>query len=280
MTLARGLLVCLVLILSAGAVGVWVGVPYLEWRWTYRFVKETPDAPWQTPKGAEKVTFLAADGVHLRGWFFPAAARPNGMTVLVLPGNYGTLPGYVSHCRYLQERGFNLLLFNYRGFGMSEGDTESEATLTLDAEAAMHYLTAKRGIASDDIVIAGISLGAPVAATLAARSPCRAVTLISTVASARNQAAAEIPWLPQVVLDNLPSPFDAEGSIGLARCPVVVIHGVDDDVVPLAEARKVYDAAPGRRKRFIEVPTADHGLMGVPPESYLDALTSFLVEGR
>jgi pimeloyl-ACP methyl ester carboxylesterase len=280
MTLARGLLVCLVLILVAGAVGVWiVGVPYLERRWTYRVVKETPDAPWQTPKGAEKVTFLAADDVRLRGWFFPAAARPNGMTVLVLPGNYGTLPGYVSHCRYLQERGFNLLLFNYRGFGMSEGDTESEATLTLDAEAAMHYLTAKRGIASDDIVIAGISLGAPVAATLAARSPCRAVTLISTVASARTQAAAEIPWLPQVVLDNLPSPFDAEGSIGLARCPVVVIHGVDDDVVPLAQARQVYDAA-GPPKRFIEVPTADHGLMGVPPESYLDSLVSFLVDGR
>ena len=109
----------MLLILLAGA----VGVPYLERRWTYRVVKETPDAPWQTPTGAEKVTFLAADDVRLRGWFFPAAARPNGMTVLVLPGNYGNLPGYVSHCRYLQERGFNLLLFNYRGFGMSEGDT-------------------------------------------------------------------------------------------------------------------------------------------------------------
>lgn len=279
MTLARGLLVCLVLILLAGAVGVWVGVPYLERRWTYRVVKETPDAPWQTPTGAEKVTFLTADDVRLLGWFFPAATRPNGMTVLVLPGNYGNLPGYVSHCRYLQERGFNLLLFNYRGFGMSEGDTKSEATLTLDGEAAMQYLTAKRGINPDDIVIAGISLGAPVAATLAARSPCRAVTLISTVAAARIQAAAERPWLPQVVLDNLASPFDAAASIGLARCPVVVIHGVDDAVVPLAQAKQVYDAA-GPPKRFIEVPTADHGLMGVPPESYLHALTSFLVEGR
>jgi fermentation-respiration switch protein FrsA (DUF1100 family) len=106
------------------------------------------------------------------------------------------------------------------------------------------------------------------------------VALISTVASAKTQAAAERPWLPQIVLDNLASPFDTAGSISLARCPVVVIHGVDDGVVPLAQAKQVYDAAPGPRKRLIEVPTADHGLMGVPPESYLDALASFLIEGR
>ena len=278
-TPVRALLLLLLLVAAAGAIGLGVIVPYLERRWTYRIVKEMPDAPWQTPEGAEKVTFPAADRVRLRGWFFNAVPPSNGVTVLILPGNYGELPTYVSKIRYLQQRGFDLLLFNYRGFGMSDGETESEATLTRDAEAALHYLTAERGLDARNIAIAGISLGAPVAATLAARSRCRAVALISTVASARSQAESGIPWMPRIVLEYLGSPFNAAASIGKARCPAIVVHGAYDDVVSSDQARRVYEAA-GPRKRLLLVPTEDHGLLNVPAESYLDDLATFVLEGR
>ena len=69
MTLARGPLVCLLLILLAGAVGVWVGVPYLERRWTYRVVKETPDAPWQTPRGGRRALRKPSNAVKRDGDF-------------------------------------------------------------------------------------------------------------------------------------------------------------------------------------------------------------------
>jgi pimeloyl-ACP methyl ester carboxylesterase len=275
-----GVLLALSLIATgAVAAAVSLGIPYLEHRWTYRVVKDAGDDPWPVPAHAELVSFPTADGVILRGWLFEAAAPANGLTVLVLHGNYGDLPSYVPYLSVLRERGFGVLLFSYRGFGLSDGETESEATLTLDAEAAMRWLVTERQRPPRSIAIAGASLGAPVAATLAARSPCRAVALISTVASARDQIPRHLPWMPQLVLDNLGSPFDAAGSAARARCPVAVVHGDADDVVPLAQARRVYDGAPSP-KRFMIVPDGDHGLMNVGPEAFLPALAGFFLEPR
>ncbi|UYN95361.1 MAG: alpha/beta fold hydrolase [Enhydrobacter sp.] len=262
----------------AVAAAAWVGLPYLEHRWTYHVLREAADGPWARPAGAEKVSFRTAGDVRLRGWFFKAAAPRNGVTVLVLAGNFGHLPSYVPHSQFLQRRGFDLLLFNYRGFGMSDGETESEATLTRDAEAAMRYL-AHRGIDPSSVAIVGVSLGAPVAATLAARTPCRAVALVSTVASAKDKALLDRPWLPAFVLDHLTSPFDAAGAIDRARCPVLVVHGSDDESVPLDQAVQVFDAAHAP-KRLVVVPTAEHNLLNVPPEDYLDAMASFFLKRR
>jgi pimeloyl-ACP methyl ester carboxylesterase len=277
--LARILLALTLLIAVSISAAFWFGIPYLERRWTYRVVKPEPGAPWALPANTQTVTFRTGDGVTLRGWLFEAAAPRNGVTVLVLHGNYGDLPAYVAHIQVLQKHGFDVLLFNFRGFGISDGRTESEATLVLDAEAAMRYLVVTRGLAPRSIAIVGISLGAPIAATLAARSPCRAVALISTVASARHQIQKEMPWVPEIVLGNLGSPFDAAASIGRARCPVALVHGADDDVVRLDQAKQVYDAA-RQPKRFIVVPVAGHGLLNARPDEYLPALGSFFLDAK
>lgn len=277
--LARILLALSLLVVSAGAAALWVGIPYLERRWTYRIIPNDPGNPWKLPASAKTVSFQAVDGVTLRGWYFAAVPPANGVTVLVLHGNHGVLPPYVPHVRFLQDRGFNVLLFNFRGFGLSDGRTESEGTLTRDAEAALRYLTTERGVDPRSIAIVGVSLGAPVAATLATRSPCRAVALISTVASARRHISKGMPWVPEFVLDNLGSPFDAAGSIGRSRCPVAVVHGADDDIVQVDEALQVYKAA-HQPKRLIVVPTADHGLLDVGPDEYLPALASFILSAK
>ncbi|MDI1283950.1 MAG: alpha/beta fold hydrolase [Reyranella sp.] len=133
--LAPILATALLLIVLVGALGVWVGIPYLERRWT----------------------------------FFPA--------------------------RSAAADRFDLLLFNYRGFGKSDGATLGEATLALDGAAALRYLTKERVIDPKSIALLGVSLGSAVAADLAMSSPCRAVALIGAFASAKKQAAELQAWL-------------------------------------------------------------------------------------
>lgn len=273
---ARLLSVVLWLFALASAAGIWIGIPYLERRWTYIPVKESPEEPWELPDGAVKVSFLTADGVRLSGWFFEGVAPGNGITVLLLHGNHGVLHNFVYEAEILRKRGFRVLLFNYRGFGMSDGETESEGTLDRDARAAVHYLTHERGIDPLSIAFVGGSLGAPIAANLAADAPCRAVSLASPFASAKQQAQIARPWLPEIVLDNLASPLDTVGAIREARCPVLVVHSATDTVVPLGQAREIYDAAPWP-KRFIVLPEGGHGFEGENRAVLLDAMMSFIL---
>jgi uncharacterized protein len=259
----------------AVGIGLWVGLPYMERRWIFSPSRSAYAHQWQLPAGAEEVTFATADGVRLNGWFFDGRAPRSGITVLVLHGNQGVLPDYVPETEYLRARGFNVLLFNYRGFGISGGRSLDEATLDLDGAAALRYLTRERGIEPRSIALLGASLGAAVAANLAVAAPCRAVVLISAFASAREQARRIKPWVPDFILDLLNSPLDTIGKIGRANCPVLVVHGANDHSAPLEQAQSIYDAARSP-KQFIVIEGAQHTLSTAEFNSYLGKVASFL----
>ena len=228
-TVVIGLAAVLLLIVLVAVAGTCIGIAYLERRWTVLFtVKETPEKPWDVPEGAEQVSFTTADSVRLAGWYLEGIPPRKGITILLLHGNIGLLPLYVPDAEFMRQRGFNVLLFNYRGFGMSDGVTQSEATLDRDAAAALRYLTKDRVISPDSIAFVGGSFGASIAAHLAARSPCRAVALVSGIASAKRMMQYARPWVPTLVLDNLSSPLDTVRMIGRAKCPVLVIHGATE----------------------------------------------------
>jgi uncharacterized protein len=275
--LASRLAAFLLLIVLVAVAGTCLGIAYLERRWTILFaVKEVPEQAWALPEGAEKVAFSTADSVRLAGWYLEAIPPRKGITILMLHGNVGVLPRYVPDAQFMRQRGFNVLLFNYRGFGMSDGVTESEATLDRDAAAALRYLTKERGINPQSVAFVGASFGAPIAANLAARSPCRAVALVSGIASAKRQMQLARPWVPALVLDNLSSPLDTVRMIGRAKCPVLVIHGGNDTVVPMTDAQAVYDAA-RPPKRLIVVPEGGHGFDAVDHAIFLEPMISFFV---
>lgn len=270
----------LLLAALAGAIGVWVGIPYLERRWTFNPVDYRTAAQWPVPESATEVTFPTSDGVRLTGWFFSAKPPGNGITVLEFAGLAGYLPIYLPATLDLQERGFNALLFSYRGFGKGEGRSLGETTLNIDAAAAMRYLTAERGIDPQSIALLGLSFGTAIAADVAVSFPCHAVALGSSFASAKRQAKYSRPWLPDFLLDYLSSPFDTVGKIGRANCPVMVIHGHDDRTVPLEQAQAVYDAA-RPPKRLLVVPGGTHG--HIPPDNLrhtYDELQSFFISRR
>jgi pimeloyl-ACP methyl ester carboxylesterase len=269
-------LTSLLVVAAAGAAGLYLYVPTLERDMTFFPSKYQPSRPWQLPAGAADVWFPTPDGVRLHGWFFTAAGPRTGITVLMLHGNAGTLTELAADAVIFQKKGFDVLVVDYRGYGRSEGRTLDETTLNLDGRAALAYLTKERGLDPATIALFGYSLGTAVATDLAVSSPCRAVALVAPVASARRQALLRFPAMPALVLDRMSNSFDTIGRIGRANCPVLVVHGTADEVIPIAEGRAVYDAA-HQPKRMITLEGGKHWLANSAGLGYLDEVAAFFV---
>lgn len=274
------LVVASVLILAVLAISmsIWIGLPYMERRWTFSPARSLSADRWQKPADALEVAFPTDDGVQLVGWFLAGAIPRNGVSVLALSGSLGVLPESVPQAQFLQSLGFNVLLFDFRGFGKSEGTSLSEATLNVDGAAALRYLTKERGVDPQSIALIGSSLGAAVAANLATSYPCRAVALIGAFGSAKTQGKRIKPWMPDFVFDLLSSPLDTTAKIDRASCPVLIVHGADD-AIPLEEAEAIFDAAP-LPKRLIVIPDAEHAMSDSIVRDFLDDVASFFINRR
>src|ERR1700755_2161760 len=105
------------------------------------------DGLWRVPLGAEEVWFKTADGVKLYGWLFHSQAKPASASVIYFHGNGGELKFFCLGGAQLAARGFDVLIFDYRGYGRSEGEPTGERELYADADAAYDFLTKERGVA-------------------------------------------------------------------------------------------------------------------------------------
>lgn len=218
------------------------------------------------------VTIATDDGLRLHGWFVPAADAP--ATVLFCHGNAGDVGDRLETVRTLHDLGLALLIFDYRGYGRSEG-SPSEAGFHADARATWRHLLEAEDLASDDVVVWGRSLGGAVAAELAAAVEPAGLVLESTFTTAVDVARRHYPWLPVRWL--LRSRFDAARAVARADCPKLIMHSPQDEVVPYALGERLHRlAAPP--KRFVTL-TGDHngGWVESLP-TYRDAVRRFLVD--
>ncbi len=174
-------------------------------------------------QGARELSLVAEDGTRLYGWFIET---PGPRAVLYFSGNatsVGADP--LAYARWRAE-GVSVLHANYRGYPGSAG-APSEAGLSQDAEAAWTWL--RERYAAEDIVIVGRSLGGGVATALAARHRPRALALLATYASAVRVAQDTYPWLPVGLL--MRNRFETTAHAATIDCPVVIVHGTDDDLI-------------------------------------------------
>jgi hypothetical protein len=169
--------------------------------------------------------------------------------VLFLHGNAGNISHRGDSITIFASMGLSVLIFDYRGYGLSAG-SPSERGLYKDADAAWAWLTGDAGLAADDIVIFGRSLGAAVAAQLAARVTPAALILESGLDRARTLARAHYPLLADLL--PLRYRFPAADHAASVTCPVLVLHSPDDEIIPYRLGRRLYDAIPGP-KRFVEL---------------------------
>jgi len=203
--------------------------------------------------GASTVELNTADGVRLLAWFLPVTrARA---TVLVFPGNAGDRADRAPLALALARRGFSVLLVDYRGYGGNPG-RPTERGLYLDARAARDFVLERPEVDPDRLVYYGESLGSAVALELAVAHPPAALVLRSPFTSLVEVGRLHYPLLPVGLLlsDRYPS---IDRIPGLA-CPLLVIAGERDTIVPPSSSRALFDAAPQGMRRFLSVPSAGH----------------------
>ncbi len=231
---------------------------------------------WRVPVGAEEVWFGTSDGVKLHGWLFHSDARPASATVIYFHGNGGNLSYYDWLGRELTRRGFDVLVFDYRGYGRSEGASADERGLYADADAAYDFVTKARGVEARRVVLYGQSLGTAAAADVAARRECGALVLESGLSSAADMAGEIMPWLPRFVRRLTKNKLDTAGKLARVGCPVLVAHGDRDEIIPVAQGRKLFEAAPARKRLLIVEGARHNDLSNVGGGKYIDTLAQFV----
>ena len=199
------------------------------------------------------LTISTEDGERLHSWWIPTRVAPVRGHVLFFHGNAGNVSHRMEHARALSAAGLDLLLVDYRGYGQSTG-RPSEEGLHLDARASLAALRAGDRVDPQRVVYMGESLGAAVALRLALESPPLACVLQSAFTSLRDVGREHYP----AALASLAgAAYPSRERIARLSVPVLILHGEDDDIVPVAHARTLFAAAPEPRRLHI-VPGAGH----------------------
>ena len=220
----------------------------------------------------EDVYFTASDGVTLNAWLIRAGA--DAPMVLWFHGNAGNIADRLDNARLLFERGLSLFMIDYRGYGRSEGEP-SEQGINEDGRAAHDYLISQ-GVAPENLIVFGRSLGSTVAISLASRNECAGVVLESAFTNMAEMARRHYPVIPG--LGGLKKKFPSIDRIGSIESPILFIHGDEDEIVPYELGRRLFDAATAE-KDFYTIKGADHNdtyLVG--GKEYFDRFEKFARE--
>lgn len=272
--LFRTILVLLLAAVIAGAVAFFAWARRLERRSLYHPHRTVASTPAERHLRYQPVTFLSDDArTSLEGWWIPCPGAR--LTVLYCHGNSGTIGDLLDVAEDFHALGCNLFLWDYRGYGKSDGHP-GERGIRQDAIAA--YDAASRLGGGTGVVVYGFSLGAAVAVRLAAdlRSlpalpPPRALVAESGFSSVRDMARRRHPWAPAWLLrGHYASDLAAAQLAGL---PKLFLHAREDEVVPWESGRLLFEAA-AEPKRFATL-TGPHGQSGC---TALPALREFLEE--
>jgi uncharacterized protein len=236
----RRVLVVVLVVLVIGGVVVG-GLAALQRQLIY-FPDRSPagDAARAIPE-ARDVTLTTADGLELDAWLVPAEPDADrDRAVLALPGNGGSRASRAGLAELLRQRGFTVLLVDYRGYGGNPG-SPSEEGLGRDADAAVALLE-EEGFPAGRTIYLGESLGTGVAAALASRHPPGGLVLRSPFTELTDVGSHHYPWLPVGLL--LRDRFPVLEHVRESQVPTVVVRGTADEVVPTSLSEQVAQAAP------------------------------------
>lgn len=236
--------------------------------------------------------FLPVEDGQVHGWWMPTAQKPAAQkptaentssqiapTVLYLHGNGSNVGDLVYRASQLHQWGCNVLLIDYRGYGLSSGPFPNEKRVYADSEAAWQYLIQQRQISAESIVIYGHSLGGAIALNLAAQHPNVAGTITeSTFASMTAMVKYQYPLLVVPTRWLLQNKFDSLKKVPSLQTPLLLIHGKRDRIVPAPMSQQLYEATPASTpKTLLWIEEGDHNnLPTVGAERYSAAIQTFI----
>jgi len=203
---------------------------------------------------AKDVTLRTSDGLELGAWHVPAGVGGRDVTVLVANGNAGNRASRAPLAAELVAAGFDVLLFDYRGYGGNPGSPSSDG-LVRDAHAAFAYLVNDADVPADRIICFGESLGAGVVVALAHTDPPAGLLLRSPFESLAAVGQHHYPFLPVRLL--LRDEFSVVSLIADIDVPTTVVFGSADTIIPPDQSRAVARAAAGQVE-VVEIAGAEH----------------------
>jgi len=257
---------------------VLLAVIYLVLRWfehrqVYQPYRELEANGSELGRPLEDVYFQTADGLKLNGWFFPAdkdSSRQH-LVYLLCHGNAGNISHRLEHVAALLETGASAFIFDYRGYGRSEGRPSEEGTY-LDGQAARRWL-GEKGFAATNIIVLGESLGGGIASELALREASGGLILQSTYTSVTDLGAELFPWLPVRWLGVIK--YDTHSKLPRIKAPVLVMHSRADGLIGFHHAEKNFAAA-NEPKLLWEIVGRHNDFLEAGRERYLAGLHKFL----
>lgn len=225
--------------------------------------------------GAEAVRFQSGDGTKLSGWFVPARGRSEAgprdaasgsaaPSILHVHGNAGNVLSHFWFTEYLPDAGFNVFIFDYRGYGESEGSARTRGPLIADTHAALDAILARADVDRNRIGMYGQSLGGSIGLNvMAERKEIRAAVIESAFTSWRDMAACAVGGdEPNFACQSLaglliPDSHRADEAIAKIDRPILLLHGDADSIIPVNHSRKLAKAG-GANVRLAEMPGGDH----------------------
>jgi len=261
----------------------------------YSPVREVLYTPDELGMDFESVVFKTEDGLNLNGWYIPAPLEarmqksltgsvqsegslltgPVGnsqYTVLFCHGNGGNMMHRLDSINIFYNLGLNCFIFDYRGYGSSEGKPGEKGTY-LDAMAAYKWLTEEKKVSPKNIIVFGRSLGGSIAAQLAAKVEVRALIVESTFTSYVDIGRKFYPYMPVRWFARFS--YRTIDYVKDVRCPVMIVHSRNDETVPFEFGLELYEAA-NEPKEFVEIFGSHNDGFLVSSEIYKKAWTKWL----
>ena len=214
--------------------------------------------------GPDIIKIETKDGMHISAWYLPNTDAE--LTILYSHGNAEDIGAIRPYLEMLRDEGFSVLAYDYRGYGTSDGKP-SERGVCQDVEAAYEYLLTQLNTAPNRIIAMGRSVGGAVALHLACRKQVSGLVLESSFVTAF-RVVTHIPLLPFDRFRNI-------DKIKQIRCPILVIHGKDDRIIPFWHGERLFREA-NEPKLHLWVAGAGHNdLVWVAGSRYWDVIGQF-----
>lgn len=220
----------------------------------------------------EDIYFVAEDHIRINGWLVKAAVNSEKVsTVFFCHGNAGNIGDRVEKIRNFRDLGLNVFIFDYRGYGKSQG-RPTEKGMYVDAAAAFNYLQSRQDIATERIIVYGASMGGVAAIDIASKRPVLALIADSTFTSSADMAKTIIPFVPAFILG---TKLDNATKIKGITAPKLFIHSPDDETVPFRLGQKLFKLA-SEPKEFLVISGNHNEGFALSQDIYLPGIENFL----
>jgi len=259
----------LILLVIALAAIFFLTIRYIERKSIFFPMKGLAATPLEVNLPYEDVYFETSDKKRLNGWFVPCENAKG--TILFCHGNAGNIGHRLEKIVIFHGMGLNTFIFDYRGYGKSEG-RPNEAGLYKDAFAAYDYLTGKLRVPAGDIILYGESIGGGVTIELAREKKVKALITEDTFSSIKEMSSMVYPFIPHFAFS---SRFDSISKIKNIDSPKLIIHSRDDEIVPYSMGEKLYAAAKPPKK-FLKIRGAHNTAFLDSEKEYTEGIRSFI----